>query len=118
MDSAVDTDAVPLCRTDTAVETAEDSAAPTDSNPDTAVERTVDVDAVPLCRAEIAVVIEPPADKSDSCAAVDRAASAVEMDATPLARSDTVDEMPADVALCVLLADEMTVDTPLDTDAA
>jgi len=29
-----------------------------------------------------------------------------------------VDEMPADVALCVLLADEMTVDTPLDTDAA
>jgi hypothetical protein len=40
------------------------------------------------------------------------------MDATPLARSETVDEMPADVALCVLLADEMTVDTPLDTDAA
>ena len=118
VDSAVDTDAVPLCRTDPAVETVEDSAAPTDSNPDTAVERTVDMDVVPLCRAEIAAVIEPPADKLDRFAAVDRAASAVEMDATPLARSETVDEMPADVALCVLLADEMTVDTPLDTDAA
>jgi hypothetical protein len=40
------------------------------------------------------------------------------MDATPLSRSDAVVEMPADADTCVLWLTEMTVDTPLDTDAA